>query len=1101
MKTYQSPYLFKKSDLPRNLKIKTGFTIFWKEIVYAIAFLIFSFSLSAQVSVTASLDTTGPTTYGSLKLAFDAINNGTHIGVITLSITGSTTETVTAVLNASGSGAANYASVKIQPSGGSRTVSGVLAASLIDLNGADNITIDGLNTGGNSLTIENTSATSNTCTIRYLLDAGYNTIQNCTIKGSGTSNTFGTILFSTASSTGNSNNIIAGNNISCSGANLPLNAIASLGTATSPNTAISISNNKIYNYTIKGIDVSATGSGNWTISGNSFYKEAGIFDTYNPQYGIHAIRILGGTGYNILNNYIGGEGSHLSGNNAIYNAIGILSFTGIYLASSAASPASYIKGNTISKLTINCVNTAAPLPSGFFSFNGIETAGSGINVGGSLAGEGNTIGSGVSNGAISLSTSTASANPSSIYGIYFHSSGGLITGNQVAGIDISNAGSSPAPSDFRGIYVSIAVPPSQVNNNTIGSTTTSNSVRVMATSTATGTNLTGIYLGSTISSALSQVNGNTIQNITHLSPVSSGSFTGINTQNGYVQSYQNNTIKNIYAAANSSASSLVYTGILSSTSLSPSTVITNNTVDNIDYRSSGTAARIRGMEISGSSPKVTTINSNTFSNLTSFSQKSALGETDDPSSFTIIGLLFSTGGTSSVIFNNNFYNFSSLTTANINTVVAGLAVTSPGGGNIYGNRFSSFSNSATGSINMPCIVGIKAFKGSFNVYNNSIKISNTSFTNGPNIYGILQNTAGTSWTYFHNTIAVSGTNTSSNVARTAAFIRTTEGGLLIKNNVFVNTRTGAGAHYAISNIVASPSASWLSTSGNYNNLYSSNPNTPGEWGIGISNTFPQWQSNSGGEANSVSRQVSFIVSDYDLHPIATSNCILNNAGMPITTPVVINRDLNNTVRSGANPDLGAYEYDFILPGHSASNNGAKCIGENIALAATTGTGDTPFTYTWTGPNLFTSTSQNPVITNVTAPMNGKYTVTVTDANGCSGDAETTAMINALPAGTLTSDVGPEVSTGSPVVFTGTDGSSYNFTINGNSVQNNASPTYTTSNLNTGNIVGVIVTSTNGCTATYPGIAMIVSGVMVNGKTYIKWNGTKIKKWNGIKKVN
>src|SRR5689334_2595081 len=63
--------------------------------------------LAGPVSVTATAGTTGPTDYATLKLAFDAINAGTHQGVITIIIVGDTTETAPAVLNASGSGAAS----------------------------------------------------------------------------------------------------------------------------------------------------------------------------------------------------------------------------------------------------------------------------------------------------------------------------------------------------------------------------------------------------------------------------------------------------------------------------------------------------------------------------------------------------------------------------------------------------------------------------------------------------------------------------------------------------------------------------------------------------------------------------------------------------------------------------------------------------------------------------------------------------------------------------------------------------------------------------------------------------------------------------------
>ncbi|MEP7108394.1 MAG: hypothetical protein ABI760_10435 [Ferruginibacter sp.] len=1077
-------------------KVKAGFSIFWKQSIYTMALALFTFSLSAQVSVTASLGTAGPTPYGTLKLSFDAINGGTHKGVIIISITGNTTETSSAVLNASGSGASNYSTISIKPSGGvARTISGSLGSPLVDLNGADNIIIDGLNTGGNSLIISNTSTTNNSSTIRFFQDASSNKIQNCTILGSCTGSNFGTIFFSTGTSAGNSNDTIANNKISQAGLNLPLNAIYSAGTGAAPNANITISNNNIFNYTTKGIEVGSA-STSWVISGNSFYKEAIVFDTFNAIAAVYGIRVLAGSGYTISNNYIGGEGSLSSGNNATYNTTASLGFTGIQLKTSGATPASNIQGNTISKIDITAVST-----SGSYFFYGIETSGSGITVGGPNSGEGNLIGSNAVNGAISLSTSNSvTTGASTIYGISFLSTGGLLLGNQVAGIDINNAGNTPVSLDFRGIYVSIAAPPSQVNNNIIGSVSASNSIRIMATSTSTGSNFTGIDLGSTITSTLPEVNDNIIQNISNLSTVSSGTFTGINGRNGYIQSYQNNIIRNIYAAANSNANSKVYSGIISSTIQLPlSTIIANNIIDNINYQSTGSAAQIRGMEISGSGSKVTTITRNSISNLTSFSQKTGISDTDNPSSFTIVGLLFSTTGNPSIISNNNFYNFSSLTTANTNTVVAGIGIISPGGGNIYGNRISDFTNSATGTTNLPGIIGIKAFSGTFNVYNNSIKISNSTLSNSLNIYGILQNTAATTWNYFHNSIAISGNVTSLNVARSAAFIRSTEGGLVLKNNILVNTRTGTGTHYAISNAVATPAATWFPTSSNYNNLYSSNVNTVAEWGTGVSNTFAQMRSNSGGEINSVNSSVSFITSAYDLQPNATSNCALNNAGTPITTPIVINTDLNANARSATNPDLGAYEFTYTVPVSTATNVGPNCIGQNINLGVTTGAGVSPFTYSWTGPNSFVAATQNPILSNLTALMSGIYTVTVTDPNGCAGNAQTIVSINALPAGTISSNVGNTTTVGSPVVFTATDGISYNFKINGNSMQNTAATTYTTNSLHTGDIVTVTVTNSNSCIADYTGITMTVSGIMVNGKNYIKWNGKKIVKWNGINK--
>ena len=80
--------------------------------IYLLLFIaFFTSAVSAQVSVTATAGTVGPTTYTTLKLAFDAINAGTHQGAVAISINANTTETATATLNASGSGSASYTSV------------------------------------------------------------------------------------------------------------------------------------------------------------------------------------------------------------------------------------------------------------------------------------------------------------------------------------------------------------------------------------------------------------------------------------------------------------------------------------------------------------------------------------------------------------------------------------------------------------------------------------------------------------------------------------------------------------------------------------------------------------------------------------------------------------------------------------------------------------------------------------------------------------------------------------------------------------------------------------------------------------------------------
>jgi len=74
-----------------------------------------------------------------------------------------------------------------------------------------------------------------------------------------------------------------------------------------------------------------------------------------------------------------------------------------------------------------------------------------------------------------------------------------------------------------------------------------------------------------------------------------------------------------------------------------------------------------------------------------------------------------------------------------------------------------------------------------------------------------------------------------------------------------------------------------------------------------------------------------------------------------------------------------------------------CEGENIALYATT---IPNVTYQWSGPNGFTSTTQNPIIPNGSASDNGLYSVKVTKAACPSQEGTVTVLVSPKPTFTL-----------------------------------------------------------------------------------------------------
>jgi len=83
-----------------------------------------------------------------------------------------------------------------------------------------------------------------------------------------------------------------------------------------------------------------------------------------------------------------------------------------------------------------------------------------------------------------------------------------------------------------------------------------------------------------------------------------------------------------------------------------------------------------------------------------------------------------------------------------------------------------------------------------------------------------------------------------------------------------------------------------------------------------------------------------------------------------------------------------------LPVTTTSNNGPVCVGSTLSL---TGGPATMITYSWTGPNGFTSSLQNPSVSdNATLAMAGVYALTVTISGGCTSAATTTVIVNENP---------------------------------------------------------------------------------------------------------
>lgn len=83
----------------------------------------------------------------------------------------------------------------------------------------------------------------------------------------------------------------------------------------------------------------------------------------------------------------------------------------------------------------------------------------------------------------------------------------------------------------------------------------------------------------------------------------------------------------------------------------------------------------------------------------------------------------------------------------------------------------------------------------------------------------------------------------------------------------------------------------------------------------------------------------------------------------------------------------------VNPLPNASAGGASvCVNQTANLSSSGGT-----TYSWTGPGGYTSSQQNPALTNASASQSGQYSVLVTDANGCASTASAMVVVNVPPA--------------------------------------------------------------------------------------------------------
>ena len=987
-------------------------------------------ALSQNVVVSGAL--TGNGSYPDLNSAFVAINSGAQTSAnITVNIVANTTETASAVLNAGA-----WTSLSITPSGGVlQTISGSIAGPLVDLNGADNVSINGLNSGGNALTLTNTDVgNALTTTLRFVSDASNNVVSNCTLLGSATAATLGVISFSTAATTGNNSNTITNCNIAPSGANMPVNAVLSIGSAGFNNTNNTISNCNISDFfsatlASRGI-LAAANNTDWIITGNRFYQSGlRIYTTANTH---GAIQVTSGNNYVVSNNIIGYATNSATGTYSMTSTIASL-FVGINLAVGTAT-ASSVQGNTISAISLTTSSGAA-------TTNGILC---GINVTAGNVNIGN-INSNLIGGT--TGTDLISGNPTTtggmVVGINSSSTGTMVIQNNYIGGLTSSGTTAAITGGVTGINISGIATGLNISNNTIGNPSPNN-MRCGTLGLSTGNSAgSGINVVSTLTATNIIISGNLIQNI---------SSWGFGTT-CYV--------RGIWGSLTSSA------GIFS---------ILNNTITNLTSNNSNATigtGQIGTAGIIWATGTTCTISGNYISNI---------ANTGTATTHVIVGGISNANGTNTVIRFNRIWNISNNspgTTITTPPVAAGIVIRSGNSGLLIHNNMISLGNGQSSNT---------TFMGIYGNHGSTPNPTVQAYYNNINIEGVVTAGAlpsfGIGRTDFSATARVAPYDVRNNI-----ITNNRSGGTgahyAIANNfgVAASSITGWGTNatnYNVLNANAATVGWWTGSQTFASWKTSSNGDANSHSGITVtySNSANDLHLNMGLTPTTIesgAQAIAGITTDIDnqvrpgpagslnggglnpdigadeidgapatctaatggtITPASGSACsgqtiaatsvsvstglgiahqwqvgatpggpyVNVTGGSGATTPSYTSAPLTTGIyyvilRTTCNASIASVSNEVTLtvistPSVSASSTTTLiCSGQNLSLTGTPGTGTS---FSWSGPNGFSSTSQNTVVTNASINASGTYSFT-SSANGCtSTPSSVSATVNASP---------------------------------------------------------------------------------------------------------
>ncbi len=848
--------------------------------------------------------------YSTIKAAFDDINSGLFRGEITIHVNDNTTETASCLINASGTGSTNYSSILIYPTSSNLSINSNIALSLIHLNGANNITIDGRvnQIGEASLDISNTSTHANARTIRFENSAQNNTIKYVRIKGS----SVGDVIFFSNSSTGtgNNNNTIEHCYITNAGQR-SAHLIYSAGTAGRRNSGNIIRNNNFFNFLSTdrfsyGINI-VSNSENWLIDGNHFYDTEIIAPSGAMGYSCIRINTTDVNNYTISNNYFGGTEPYCGGSKWTINASTPHFMRIISLNLNNTSGTSVVSNNTIQGF--DYTSTGGNPFDAIYLYEGAILIENNI-IGDSTGVESiilrapnpylkaNISGGGVSSVDIIGTGTGFTVAPEISFNVSSGSPGSgatattSINGNgEITSITITNAGSgyisepqvriqnvSQTYSTFHGIWIR-GVGTKTIRNNIIGSIKTIGSDAFVY-------GFEGIYENS---------------GFVGTTEISNNIIGSLGTEN------------NIHCSSNGELAATGQRLYAIYSQNDGNTYIKNNNIGNITnaYSGNNNVTQTIGIQVNRGN--------NFIENNFVFNLKTYTKSTGSASAASICGISINrnTAGLNHTIKNNRIdriYNLSA--DARVDAYGIYFSGSNADWSEISGNRVEKIeiSSSNIGS----SIDGIVIYGGKTHFHNNIVHLGK-DFDGKCLIYGVFDYASWTSdLNCYFNTVIIEGSVSGATSSSFAFYNRTSTGtDRNVKNNLFINTRSGgtSGKHYAIR--IGTVSNLFI----DYNNYYA--PNGVIGWLTVDKNTLDAWKTTTSQDVNSYNDDPQFVGSGENHEPFYPS--IPQNG----VTGTGIEVDYTGQSRSETTPKIGALETNEIVWQGGTStdfNTGSNWVG-------------------------------------------------------------------------------------------------------------------------------------------------------------------------------